>query len=221
MFPHGTGLYSLQSSLVIFTTSFEPLSHSTRSQGKENWGPHFRWGDWGPQKRRVCAKWVSHAAWPWLSICYVAATWLGIQTGRFRAYTLVRECQARNTNKQTRESQLWINLGRRYCKMETGKTAWGRPRSGSSLACGRDSQGASVARAQEVRREKITGWPCPVRPGKPWRGCHHVSHVLTQMFKTDLSREVDGEKSGAWSGRLRMVVGAEEVERSDWIWDRL
>lgn len=34
----GIELFTLQSSWVIFITSFEPQSHPMRSQGEENWG---------------------------------------------------------------------------------------------------------------------------------------------------------------------------------------
>lgn len=82
-------------------------------------------------------------------------------------------------------------------------------------ACGRDKQDTSVARAEGVRRGEIIGgqvlWDL-VSHGRGF-GCHHLSHDLTQMFKTHPGGE------GTWSGELRMLawttVGAEEVERRD------
>lgn len=63
-----------------------------------------------------------------------------------------------NINKQIRDYPVWINLGRR----ENGDridAARARPRSGFSLwmACGRESQDTSVARAEGVRRGEIIG----------------------------------------------------------------
>jgi hypothetical protein len=49
----GTGLYSLQSSWVIFTISLNgSLSLQPPLAGQRELGSHFRGGDWGPEEEK-------------------------------------------------------------------------------------------------------------------------------------------------------------------------